>query len=113
LGTSGGKGGGVFPLSLYSASCLASGWKIALLPLIGFLSFSVLSLFFAFTGKERGWGWDLGGRFRWGDFGGVFPGSGVVEGGQTSLFRVLRSGREAVYTNNRLRTGTDKGNPTV
>ena len=81
--------------------------------------FFSLSLFFAsFTGGGKGgWVGKEEGRGRagtggvGGEFGEVFPCLGWPLYGVSPHFG--GEGREAVYTNNRLRTGTDKGNPTV
>jgi len=103
---------------VYLLPCL--GWKIALL----LFFFIEVFLFFRF------WFWGEG------FFGILFSGTGKVRKGAEILVR--REGifgevfpclgwpalplfflffgkekREVVYTNNRLRTGTDKGNPTV
>ena len=105
-------------LSLSLLLALPLGGKLPCCHFIDLLSFfGSVSFFFSLRGKERGWDWDLrGGGLGGEDFWwGISWLGGGRRGIKTSLFWAfsLRPRREAVYINNRLRTGTDKGNPTV
>ena len=94
-------------------NCFAASSVSLVLPffsLFFFLSFLLPSRGVRRGGGGRGLeGWAGTGGVG-GEFGEVFPCLGWPLYG---VFLLSGGKREAVYTNNRLRTGTDKGNPTV